>query len=138
MNAIQPPAWAPRAPFFIDEEPTFVFSNASPPKGASDRCVAVVGDINDAADEIDEAVADLLVAAPGFALVLHLVAKGWGYLPAIPDPGQATLAFEENDETISWTFDLDEAGLPMISGAAYRELAGRAGWAFAPVGEVTP
>lgn len=132
MNPVQP-AWAPRAPFFIDEEPTFVFSNASPPKGASDRCVAVVGDINDAADEIDEAVADLLVAAPGFALVLSLLAAGYVYLPG---DGQASLSTPpEERNVVSWTFDLDEAGLPMISGAAYRELAGRAGWLFAPVGE---
>lgn len=135
MTTPTAPAWAPRAPFFIHEEPTFVFSNASPPKGASDRCVAVVGDINDAADAIDEAVADLLVAAPGFALILVLLAQGWSYLPDHPSAGHVTLATEENDDVVSWSFELDEAGLPMISGAAYREIAARAGWASAPVGE---
>jgi hypothetical protein len=135
------PLWAELAPFYVaDEEKALVAS------GEDERPIATAGDPNDRAEEVDCSIADLIVGAPAYALILRLVAGGATLAPdpegelilTVPIDGYVEpVAMVQGGSPSVEVFEeipisVDEYGLPILPGAIYRQLARIIGWPALP------
>ena len=146
MDVRTAPAWAALAPFTTVGN--HVLSEHAVDGDGGPVTVAIPGDeMGEMPDEQMEAIADMIVGAAAWALILRVVASGGtlaretegelilcvpidGYVDPISIAhGIPVEAFEEIPISV------DPYGLPVLPEKIYRELARLVGWPVAPAGE---